>query len=338
VILKAKGLYGGYSRKYRTALTGIAVKLTVLWHFFQAGLEVNMFKGSLVALVTPMQNNGALDKKALYELIEWHIAQKTDGLVIAGTTGEAPTLTKDEQAELISLVVKQVARRIPVIAGTGTNATHSTLANTKQAEALGVDACLLVTPYYNKPPQTGLYQHFKAVADNLSVPIILYNVPGRTACDLLPETIAKLAELPNIIGIKEATGKLERVSELAKLCGKDFGLYSGDDESACEFMLLGGHGVISVTANIAPLAMYDMCTAAIAGQREQAEKINSSLMLLHKNLFLEANPIPVKWALHYMGLINSGIRLPLLPLDAKFHPEVKKALNAAGISQPIKKL
>jgi len=297
-----------------------------------------MFKGSMVALVTPMQADGSIDKKSLQDLIEWHISAKTDAIVIVGTTGEATTLSADEQYEIISLTVKQVAGRIPVIAGTGTNSTQTTIKHTQNAQKAGVDACLVVTPYYNKPPQNGLYQHYKTVAENTSIPLILYNVPGRTACDLLPETVERLAKIHTIIGIKEATGKLDRGVEILNCCGKDFKLYSGDDETALDLILLGAHGTISVTANIAPHKMHDLCEAAFSGNKALAEKINAELMPLHKKLFLQANPIPTKWALHEMGLIPSGIRLPLLPLEAKYHGELKDALHQAGIIQSIKEI
>lgn len=289
-----------------------------------------MFQGSMVALITPMLDDGSIDKAALHELVEWHIASKTTALIIAGTTGESATLEPSEQFDLISTVVKQVSGRIPVIAGSGTNSTRTTITLTENAKRAGADACLVVTPYYNKPPQNGLYQHYKTIAEMVEIPLILYNVPGRTACDLLPETVERLAKIKNIIGIKEATGKLERASEIIDRCGKQFELYSGDDATALEFMLLGGHGVISVTTNIAPAKMADMCQAALSGNRALAEKINSELALLHERLFLEANPIPTKWALHQLGKIKSGIRLPLIPLDSKHHQAVKEAMQRAG--------
>lgn len=290
-----------------------------------------MFKGSLVALVTPMQADGTVDKKSLHDLVEWHIESKTDGLVVVGTTGEAATLTEDEQYEIISDVVKQVAGRIPVIAGTGTNSTQHTIELTLNAKKAGADAALIVTPYYNKPTQKGLIEHYKLIAEKTAFPIILYNVPGRTACDLLPETVAQLAKIPHIIGIKEATGKLERATEILKHCGEKFAIYSGDDETALDLMLLGAHGVISVTTNVAPRKMHDLCAAALAGNKALAEKLNKELMPLHKKLFLESNPIPTKWALHEMGLIPPGIRLPLSPLDPKFHTDLKSAMQQAGV-------
>lgn len=290
-----------------------------------------MFQGSLVALVTPMNADNTVDKKALHDLVEWHINSKTDGLVVVGTTGEAATLSIDEQTDIITSVVKQVAGRIPVIAGTGTNSTQSTLLLTQNAKKSGANACLIVTPYYNKPTQQGLYAHYKTIADQVDIPIILYNVPGRTACDLLPETVAKLAKLPHIIGIKEATGKVERAQAILSQCGKDFAIYSGDDATGLDLILQGAKGVISVTANVAPQKMHDMCAAALTGNIVLAEKINRDLMPLHQKLFLESNPIPTKWALHEMGKIQVGIRLPLSPLDPKFHADLKKALHAAGI-------
>lgn len=291
-----------------------------------------MFKGSMVAIITPMNADGSIDKKALHDLVEWHIESGTRALIVAGTTGESATLEPDEQFEVVSLVVKQVAGRIPVIAGTGTNSTRTTIKLTQNAKQAGANACLIVTPYYNKPSQNGLYQHYKTVAENVDLPIILYNVPGRTACDLLPETVERLAKVPGIIAIKEATGKLERGTEIRNRCGKDFGIYSGDDATAMDLMLAGADGVISVTANVAPKKMAQMCDAALAGDRPLAEKINADLVLLHQRLFLESNPVPTKWALHNMGKIQAGIRLPLLPLDNKYHQEVKEALQNAGVN------
>lgn len=290
-----------------------------------------MFKGSIVAIVTPMLEDGSIDKKALYDLVEWHIQNKTDAIVATGTTGESATLEPDEQLEVISLVVKQVAGRIPVIAGTGTNSTRTTLKLTEGAKRAGANACLVVTPYYNKPTQNGLYQHYKTVAEKIDLPIIVYNVPGRTACDILPETVERLSKIKNIIGIKEATGKLERAQEIINRCDKSFEVYSGDDATALDLMLNGAKGVISVTANVAPLKMHDMCEAALTGNKTLAEKINQELMMLHQRLFLESNPIPTKWVLHAMGKIQNGIRLPLLPLDSKYHQEVKEAMQNAGV-------
>jgi len=290
-----------------------------------------MFKGGMVAIVTPMHVDGSIDYPALHELIEWHIESKTQGLIIAGSTGESATLESDEKFELFSFTVKQVAGRVPIIAGTGTNSTRSTLKLTENAKRAGADACLIVTPYYNKPTQSGLYQHYKTIAENVAIPIILYNVPGRTACDLLPETVEDIAKIKNIIGIKEATGQIERAQDILKRCDKTFAVYSGDDTTGLDLMLHGAKGIISVTANVAPAKMYEMCQAALAGNRQLAEKINAGLMLLHKRLFIESNPIPTKWALHAMGKIQAGIRLPLLPLDKRYHQEVKEAMQNAGV-------
>lgn len=290
-----------------------------------------MFQGSIVALVTPMKLDGSIDKKSLHDLVEWHIAEKTDAIVVAGTTGESATLSTEEQVDLIATVTKQVAKRIPVIAGTGSNSTRHSIELTQQAKKAGADASLIVTPYYNKPTQNGLYEHYKAIAEKVSIPIILYNVPGRTACDLLPETVERLSKLSHIIGIKEATGKIDRGIEIQQRCGSHFSVFSGDDATAMDLILLGAKGDISVTANIAPRKMHDMCEAALKKNKSQAEKINSELMGLHKKLFLEANPIPVKWALHKMGKIDSGIRLPLVPLDSQYHTELEDVMKKAGV-------
>ncbi len=290
-----------------------------------------MFRGSMVALVTPMHANGTVDKESLHDLVEWHITSKTDGLIIAGTTGEGSTLTNEEQFDLISTVVKQVAKRIPVIAGTGSNSTDHTIELTENAKHAGADGVLIVTPYYNKPTQLGLYEHYKKVAESVNIPILLYNVPGRTACDMLAETVEKLAKIKNIVGIKEATGNIERAEDILKRCGKDFSLLSGDDATALQFMLRGGHGVISVTANVAPEKMHALCTAATSGKKDIAEKIDAELVGLHHKLFLESNPIPTKWALNQMGKIPAGIRLPLTPFGEKFHQELKTAMQSAGI-------
>lgn len=289
-----------------------------------------MFKGSMVALITPMNEDGSIDKEAVRQLVDWHLQSKTDGLIIAGSTGEGMVLDIDEQFDLLSSVVKQVAGKIPVIAGAGTNSTRTTITLAENAKRAGVDACLIVTPYYNKPPQNGLYQHYEAIAKKIAMPIILYNVPGRTACDLLPETVERLSKVNHIVGIKEATGKLDRAKEILERCDKAFELYSGDDATCMEFMLMGGHGVISVTANVAPAKMHDMCEAALKKDRATAEKINKELMLLHERLFIESNPIPTKWALHQMGKIQPGIRLPLISLDNRHHHAVKEALQTAG--------
>ena len=292
-----------------------------------------MMEGSLVALVTPMEPDGTLDLDSLRRLIEFHLAEGTDGIVAVGTTGESATLDEEEHCEVIRLTVEQVGGRVPVIAGTGANSTTEAIALTRKARELGADASLLVTPYYNKPTQEGLYRHYRAVAEAVDIPQILYNVPGRTACDMLPETVARLAGIPNITGIKEATGKLDRVSEIQRLCGKDFLLYSGDDATAREFCLMGGHGVISVTANVAPRLMHELCVAARQGDRARAEEIDASLEGLHRELFIESNPIPVKWALAEMGLIKTGIRLPLTWLSEGCHTVVRAAMRQAGAIQ-----
>lgn len=290
-----------------------------------------MFTGSFVALVTPMQSDGSIDFEALQQLIDWHIQEKTNGLVVTGTTGEAATLDLNEQYELINYITKQVNHRIPVIAGTGSNSTQHTLELTHNAEKAGVDAVLIVTPYYNNPPQNGLYHHYKTIAKATSLPIILYNVPGRTACDMLPETVARLAKISNIIGIKEATGKPERVLAIRDACHNDFLIFSGVDAINLDIILNGGHGVISVTANIAPRKMHDFCHAALSGNKTDAEKLHTELMPAHTKLFLQGNPIPVKWALHQMGMISPGIRLPLIPLESAFHAELNDALHALGL-------
>lgn len=289
-----------------------------------------MFQGSMVALATPMSASSEIDEKALARLIEFHIENGTDALVPAGTTGESATLVTDEHVEYLRTVVRLVRGRVPVIAGTGSNATAQTLNLTRQAAKLGVDACLLVVPYYNKPPQEGLYQHFRTVAEAVSVPLILYNVPSRTSCDLLPETVARLSQVSNIVGIKEASGDVGRVRELRSRCGGRFGLYSGDDSTAMEFVLAGGDGVVSVTANVAPGPMHEMIAAARDGDRTRAESLDAGLRPLHEALFVETNPIPVKWALGEMGLIEGGIRLPLVPLAGSYQPAVRAALERAG--------
>lgn len=290
-----------------------------------------MFQGSMAAIITPMHEDGSIDIKALQDLVEWHIQNGTSAIVATGTTGESVTLEPDELFTVNEIVVKQVAGRIPVIAGTGTNSTHKVIELSKEAKRAGVSALLIVTPYYNKPTQNGLYAHYKTIAEKVDLPIILYNVPSRTACDLLPETVARLAKIKNIIGLKEATGKIERTTEVLQLTGNQFEIYSGDDATALDLIKAGARGVISVTANIAPKKMSEMCNAALKQDYAAAEKLNDELMPLHKQLFLESNPIPTKWALHTMGKIKSGIRLPLLPLDSKYHQEVKNAMKAAGV-------
>lgn len=286
-----------------------------------------MLQGSLVAIVTPMSPNGELDIPALNRLIEFHIDQSSDGIVIVGTTGESPTVDFDEHCLLIKTAVSAVAGRVPVIAGTGANATKEAIMLTQKAKALGADACLLVAPYYNKPTQTGLYQHFLAVADAVDIPQIMYNVPGRTGCDISNDTAIKLAVHKNIVGIKDATGGIERGTDLLLRAPKDFAIYSGDDATSLSLMLLGGHGVISVTANIAPKLMHEMCVAALKGDAMTARTINAKLFQLHQTLFVEANPIPTKWLLQHMGFIQSGIRLPLVPLSEVHHNALLNAFS-----------
>jgi len=290
-----------------------------------------MFHGSIVALVTPMRDDGALDLEALQRLVEFHIENGTDGLVAVGTTGESPTLDFDEHVLVMRKVAEYARGRVPVIGGTGSNSTAEAIELTRGAMEGGCDAVLLVTPYYNKPTQEGLYRHYKAIAESCAIPQILYNVPGRTACDLLPETVARLAEIPNIVGIKEAQGTVERASEIVRLCGNRLDVVSGDDSNARETIYAGGKGVISVTANVAPRLMHEMCAAALRGDRAEAERIDAKLEALHKALFCEPNPIPVKWALREMGLIQVGIRLPMTPLREQFHDTVRQAMRQAGI-------
>lgn len=284
-----------------------------------------------MALVTPMLADGSVDFDSLSKLIEMHIQSGTAAIVSMGTTGESATLDMDEHCEVMRRTVELAAGRIAVIGGTGSNSTTEAIQLTRCAQQGGVDACLLVAPYYNKPTQQGLYLHHKSIAESVDIPQILYNVPGRTVCDILPETVARLAEIPNIIGIKEATGSIERMREILSSVADDFDLYSGDDETGTEFMLQGGHGVISVTNNVAPKAMAAICEAALAGDRDKAMELNRPLEGLHNNLFLEANPIPVKWALHEMGLIPEGIRLPLTPLSKEFHEPLRRAMRDAGV-------
>ena len=290
-----------------------------------------MFQGSLVALVTPMREGGAIDEDAMQRLVDFHVEQHSDALIAVGTTGESATLNEDEHCQLLRRTVEMAAGRIPVIAGTGANSTREAIDLTRCALDAGVDACLLVTPYYNKPTQEGLYQHYKTVAEAVPIPQILYNVPGRTAVDMLPGTVERLAPIDNIIAIKEATGDMDRARRLVESCGEQLDIYSGDDATAMELMLLGGKGNISVTANVAPQAMHDMCAAALSGDRETASAINASLESLNQCLFVESNPIPVKWALHEMGLIPDGIRLPMTTLSAEHHETIRQALREAGL-------
>lgn len=289
----------------------------------------------MVAIVTPMTGgvtcDAAIDWDRYAELLEFHIAEQTDGIIAVGTTGESATLNEAEHCEVIRRTVQWVRGRVPVIAGTGANSTTEAIALTRAAKEAGADACLLVTPYYNRPTQEGLYLHHKAVADAVAIPQLLYNVPGRTACDMQVETVGRLARVPHIIGIKEATGELARVARIRELCGPDFVLVSGDDATAREFILAGGDGVISVTANVAPRAMHDMCMAALAGDTATAARIDATLTGLHRDLFCEANPIPVKWAVHAQGRADIGIRLPLTWLTDKGQQTVRAALAQAGI-------
>jgi 4-hydroxy-tetrahydrodipicolinate synthase len=287
--------------------------------------------GSIVALVTPMHSDGAVDWESLRKLVNWHVEQGTDAIVAVGTTGESATLGFEEHDLVIREVISAAAGRVPVIAGTGANSTDEAIRLTRDAKADGADACLLVSPYYNKPTQEGLYQHHLAIAKAVDIPQILYNVPGRTACDMLPETVERLSAVPNIIGIKEATGNLERVREIRQRCGEDFLIYSGDDATATEAMLQGACGDISVTANVAPAQMAAMCKAAIAGDAETARKLNAEIEALHRDLFVESNPIPVKWALDKMGLIGSGIRLPLTVLSEPAQERLAPVLQACGL-------
>ncbi len=290
-----------------------------------------MITGSQVALVTPMMENGDIDWDGLDKLVDFHLTEGTDAIVAVGTTGESATLDCEEHCAVIKRVVGRVAGRIAVIAGTGANSTKEAIELTLAAKEAGADACLLVTPYYNKPTQEGLYQHYKTIAEAVAIPQILYNVPGRTACDMLPETTLRLAQIDNIVGIKEATGDLARAKLLIDSAPEGFAVYSGDDATATELMLLGGHGNISVTANVAPAAMARLCKLAMAGEVEQARDLNRQLDPLHQNLFLESNPIPVKWALHQMGMIGTGIRLPLTALAENLRQPLKQTLLACGL-------
>ena len=291
-----------------------------------------MITGSIVALVTPMhQSNKSIDWVTLEKLVDWHVTEGTHAIVAVGTTGESATLNVSEHASVIEFVVNKVAGRVPVIAGTGANATDEAIHLSKAAKDVGADACLLVTPYYNKPTQGGLYEHFCAISDAVDIDQILYNVPSRTACDILPETVLKLSSRPNIVGIKEATGDLERARILLNSVPPNFAVYSGDDATARELMLLGGHGDISVTANVAPRMMSEMCAEALKGDFKQALVLDKKLAPLHEALFLEANPIPVKWALSEMGMIESQLRLPMTELSVEHHPQVRQALECAGV-------
>src|SRR3954453_7863587 len=293
-----------------------------------------MITGSLVAIVTPMREDGSLDLARFRQLIDWHVAEGTDGIVVVGTTGESPTVNFDEHKELIRIAVQHSHGRIPIIAGTGGNSTVEAIELTASAKENGATACLSVVPYYNKPTQEGMYLHFRKIAESVDLPMILYNVPGRTVADLQTDTVLSLAQVPGIIGIKEATANIERNSDLIRRAPRNFSIYSGDDATCLALILLGGHGVISVTANVAPKLMHQMCAAALVGDVKKARDLNLRLLPLHQRLFVEAHPIPVKWALAQMGMIEYGLRLPLSPLAEKFHDIVREALHEAGVAVP----
>jgi 4-hydroxy-tetrahydrodipicolinate synthase len=295
-----------------------------------------MITGSLVAIVTPMHEDGSLDFARFRNLIDWHIAEGTDGIVVVGTTGESPTVNFDEHKELIRVAVEHARGRIPIIAGTGGNSTAEAIELTEAAKKAGATACLSVVPYYNKPTQEGLYRHFRKIAETVDLPMILYNVPVRTVTDLANDTVLRLAQVPGIIGIKDATANMERGSDLIRRAPRGFAIYSGEDAGALALILLGGHGVISVTANVAPRLMREMCAAALVGDVKKAREINLKLLPLHQRLFIETNPAPVKWAMAQMGLIEPGIRLPLAPLSERCHDAVREALAEAGIALPLR--
>ena len=301
-------------------------------YFFKMTQQAQIIQGSIVAIVTPMFEDGSVDWKGLEKLVEWHIQQGTNSIVAVGTTGEASTLSMAEHTQVIKEVVRVANKRIPIIAGTGANSTREAIELTKEAKKLGADAALLVTPYYNKPTQEGLYQHYKAIAEAVDLPQILYNVPGRTGVDMANETVIRLADIPQIIGIKDATGDVPRGQALLEgLRGKDMVVYSGDDATAYQLIEHGAKGNISVTANVAPKQMSEVCAVAIAGDAARAEELNAQVANLHNILFCESNPIPVKWALHEMGLIGTGVRLPLTPLAEQYRAPLREALVAAGI-------
>jgi 4-hydroxy-tetrahydrodipicolinate synthase len=291
---------------------------------------MNLIAGSLVALVTPMHDDGSVDFDALRRLVDWHIAEGTSCIVAVGTTGESPTVTVKEHCEVIRVAVEHARGRIPIMAGAGANSTAEALELTRFAKEVGASCTLQVVPYYNKPTQEGLYRHFKTIAEGVDLPVVLYNVPGRTVADLQHDTVMRLTQVPGIVGIKEATGNLDRAAWLIKQSPKGFAIYSGDDQTAFGLMLLGGHGNISVTANVAPRTMADLCAAAMAGDGQRAAAIHLKLLALHKQLFVEANPIPVKWALHRMGKIGPALRLPLVPLSDAYHAPLESALREAG--------
>ncbi len=292
---------------------------------------MNTITGSIVAIVTPMHEDGSLDLPCLRKLVDYHVQEGTDAIVIVGTTGESPTVDVEEHQELIRVAVDQAAGRIPVIAGTGANSTSEAIEMTEFAKKVGADAALSVVPYYNKPTQEGLYRHFKAIAEAVDIPVILYNVPGRTVADLGNETTLRLAQIPNIVGIKDATGNMERAAELINRAPEGFSVFSGDDGTACALLLLGGKANISVVANVAPRMMHEMCMAAVSGDVAKARELNFRLSALSRQLFCEANPIPVKWACQQMGLTEGGIRLPLTPLSAECHERVRSAMRQAGL-------
>jgi 4-hydroxy-tetrahydrodipicolinate synthase len=293
-----------------------------------------MITGSLVAIVTPMHEDGRLDLGTFKKLIDWHVAEGTDGIVVVGTTGESPTVDFDEHKELIRVAVQHSRGRIPIIAGTGGNSTAEAIELTASAKENGATACLSVVPYYNKPTQEGLYRHFRKIAETVDLPMIVYNVPGRTVADLQNDTVLRLSQVPGIIGIKDATASIERGSDLIRRAPRNFAIYSGEDATALALILLGGHGVVSVTANVAPKLMHQMCAAALVGDVKNSRELNLRLLPLHQRLFVEANPIPVKWALAEMGMIEYGLRLPLSPLSEKFQQAVREALHEAGIPLP----
>jgi 4-hydroxy-tetrahydrodipicolinate synthase len=293
-----------------------------------------MITGSLVAIVTPMKSDGSLDLGGFRKLIDWHVEEGTDAIVVVGTTGESPTVDVDEHKELIRIAVEHSRGRIPVIAGTGGNSTAEAVELTESAKKAGATACLSVVPYYNKPTQEGLYLHFRKIAETVELPMIVYNVPGRTVADLQNDTVLRLAQVPGIIGIKDATANIERGTDLIRRVPRNFAIYSGDDATSLALILLGGQGCISVTANVAPKLMHQMCAAALVGDVKRARELNLRLLPLHQRLFVEANPIPVKWALAEMGMIEHGLRLPLSPLAEKFHQTVREALHEAGIALP----
>ncbi len=290
-----------------------------------------MLTGSLVAIVTPMFADGSLDYARFKKLIDWHIAEGTDAIVVVGTTGESPTVDFDEHKELIHIAVEHARGRVPIVAGTGANFTAEAIDLSRSAKQSGAQMSLSVVPYYNKPSQEGMYRHFRAIAEAVDLPQILYNVPGRTVADLQNDTVLRLAQIDNIIGIKDATASLERASDLLRRVPRDFAVYSGEDSTGLPLMLMGGQGVISVTANVAPRLMHEMCAAALSGNIARAREVNNRLLGLHTKLFVEGNPVPVKWVLVQMGLIEPGIRLPLVPLSAGFHEIVRQAMRQAGI-------